>query len=202
MRKQELIDANKHLQPLPEVNPWTKQLKLGSRNLKQELKRAFPNIKFSVRSSSYSMGCSISVSWILGPNEREVRKISDKYQYCHFDGMIDMEEYIPNDWSDTFGGAKYVQSQRGYYRYEDLNDNVHGWWDETIFGEVGKALCEMQNVEYKGIDTENVFGSCSRILREHVNEIVWITSFKAGEKYGGLKHAEDPCGGFEIVKIK
>jgi len=115
MFNKELIEQNPHLKPVDEENPWRNQLRLGSSNMKQELKRAFPNIKFSVRSQSYSMGCNIRVDWILGPTVREVNAIVNKYQYCHFDGMTDMEEYVRGDWTDTFGGAKYVHAERREY---------------------------------------------------------------------------------------
>lgn len=90
-------------------------LKKGSRNLKTELQKAYPGIKFSVRSDSYSGGCHIAISWTDGPTNDQVEKISGKYQEGHFDGMIDCYEYNRDDiWTDLFGGAKYVQPSRSY----------------------------------------------------------------------------------------
>lgn len=86
---------------------------LGAKNLRIELKRAFPRIKFSVRSESYSGGDSINVGWTDGPLTEDVEKISNKYQEGSFDGMIDLYEYDhSNVWPDVFGGAKYVFENR------------------------------------------------------------------------------------------
>jgi len=87
----------------------------GSKNLRRELKDAFPKTKFSVRSRSYSGGDSIDVNWTDGPTTEAVEKISDKYQQGNFNGMEDIYEYSStNVWPDVFGGAKYVMTNRQY----------------------------------------------------------------------------------------
>ena len=90
-------------------------LKTGAKNLKRELRTAFPGVKFSVRSSSYSMGCSIDVQY---PHEfpkesiEQLEGIYNKYQYGYFNGMEDIYEYSKNLFTNLFGGAKYVHAQR------------------------------------------------------------------------------------------
>jgi hypothetical protein len=84
----------------------------GAKNLRIELKRAFPGVKFSVRSSVYSGGDSIDVSWADGPPLEAVKAISDKYQEGDFDGMNDIYESRRAAWPEVFGGAKYVMEQR------------------------------------------------------------------------------------------
>ena len=86
----------------------------GSKNLRRELKDAFPKTKFSVRSSSFSGGDSIDVNWTDGPTTEAVEKISGKYQQGNFNGMIDLYEYSGSVWPDVFGGAKYVMTNRSY----------------------------------------------------------------------------------------
>ncbi len=87
----------------------------GSKNIRRELKDAFPETKFSVRSSSYSGGDSIDINWTDGLTSEEVEKITDKYQQGSFNGMEDIYEYSKaNVWPDVFGGAKYVMCQRHY----------------------------------------------------------------------------------------
>jgi len=44
--------------------------------IKQELKDAFPNIKFSVRSDSFAGGDSVHIAWTDGPTTRQVEAIS------------------------------------------------------------------------------------------------------------------------------
>lgn len=61
--------------------------------IRTELKAAFPGIKFRVVSDNFANGNSVDVSWIDGPKTEDVREITDKYQYGHFDGMTDMYEY-------------------------------------------------------------------------------------------------------------
>lgn len=57
--------------------------------LRKALKEAFPGVKFSVKSKTYSGGASISVSWTDGPNEAQVASISGVFSGSYFDGSID-----------------------------------------------------------------------------------------------------------------
>ena len=84
----------------------------GAKNLKKELKKQFPNTKFSVKSESYSMGSSINVSWKGDPDRESVEKIASKYKEGSFDGMTDMYNYSDEVWTNVFGGAKYVFCQK------------------------------------------------------------------------------------------
>lgn len=61
--------------------------------LRAELKTAFPGIKFSVKSSTYSGGASIRVGWTDGAFTSEVEKVTKKYEGATFDGTIDLKEY-------------------------------------------------------------------------------------------------------------
>ncbi len=58
--------------------------------IRSALKRAFPATKFSVRSSSYSGGSSVSVKWTDGPTAKDVDVILNQYETRGFDGMIDL----------------------------------------------------------------------------------------------------------------
>jgi hypothetical protein len=59
--------------------------------IRQQLKREFPVTRFSVRSSSYSMGASITVRWTDGPTCKAVDPVAQSYRGAEFDGMIDMK---------------------------------------------------------------------------------------------------------------
>lgn len=78
--------------------------------IKAELKAAFPNVKFSVKSQNYSGGDSVDIYWTDGPTVEQVRAISGKYQYGKFDGMQDLYEYT-NSRKDI-PQAKYVSENR------------------------------------------------------------------------------------------
>lgn len=78
--------------------------------IREELKKVFPGIKFSVRSDSFSMGNSIDIEWTDGPTTDEVEKFSGKYQYGHFNGMEDIYEY--SNRREDIPQAKYVSEHR------------------------------------------------------------------------------------------
>ena len=61
--------------------------------IKRVLGVLFPRTKFSVRSDSYSMGCSIDVCWTDGPRGDEVKAVLDIFECCGFDGMQDLKTY-------------------------------------------------------------------------------------------------------------
>ena len=61
--------------------------------VRAHLKAAFPAVKFSVRSSVYSGGASIDVSWTDGPRTNRVKRITDLLEGATFDGMVDLKSY-------------------------------------------------------------------------------------------------------------
>jgi hypothetical protein len=84
--------------------------------IRTELKEKFPETKFSVTSETFSMGNAVRIGWTDGPTEKAVKEIVDKYQYGHFDGMIDCYEY--SNTRDDIPQVKYVTTQR------DMSDEV------------------------------------------------------------------------------
>jgi len=61
--------------------------KLAAANIRVELRRAFPGVKFSVRVPHHG---SVYVRWTSGPTRQEVEAIANRYQGGHFDGMEDI----------------------------------------------------------------------------------------------------------------
>ena len=55
--------------------------------IRQDLKKTFPNIKFSVRSDVYSMGSSININYSGDIERSEVEKVVQKYE------QIDRDQY-------------------------------------------------------------------------------------------------------------
>lgn len=86
----------------------------AAKNIRIELKRAFPGVKFSVTTEKFSMGNSVSVSWTDGPTSKQVDKIVDKYSGGSFDGMTDCYNYSSTHWTEAFGSAKYTHTSRHY----------------------------------------------------------------------------------------
>lgn len=84
--------------------------------IRQALKEAFPGVKFSVRSDTYSGGSSIRVSWIDGPNDAQVRDITQTFCGGYFDGSIDYKGSIYHmiDGEPVHFGADFVFTNRDY----------------------------------------------------------------------------------------
>ena len=85
---------------------------LGANNIRKELKRLWPEIKFSVRGESFSGGDAIDISWTDGPTEKQVNKITGKYVQGGFDSMTDCSYSVTTPFNTVFGGAKYIHGQR------------------------------------------------------------------------------------------
>lgn len=87
---------------------------LATQNIRIELKRAFPGVRFSVRKSGYG---TVNVRWVDGPSLVKVDELLGKYQ---------AEEPHPDDgrrlraenqaWVHAFGGASYVSTARDHSR--------------------------------------------------------------------------------------
>jgi hypothetical protein len=99
------------------VSEKVNSLVAAAKNMRIELKAAFPRVKFAVRTERYSGGNSINVDWEDGPVGVQVEAIIFKYSGGNFDGMTDSYEYRRSAWTDAFGKGKYVFANR---RYSDV----------------------------------------------------------------------------------
>lgn len=113
-------------------------LQAAAKNIRIELARAFPAIKFSVKSSRFSMGDSISIRWIDGPNDDQVEAISCKYSGGHFNSMDDIYEYSRDAWNDAFGSGKYVSCNR------DNSDKAIDSAIRSVFAKGWEGLAEIE----------------------------------------------------------
>lgn len=88
----------------------------AAKNIRAELKQRFPAASFSVRSSRYSGGDSIIVTWASGPTAAEVETLTRKYEQGYFDGMTDSYVFDEDPQHHEFhrlrGSTKYVMLQR------------------------------------------------------------------------------------------
>ena len=111
--------------------------------IREELKKVMPQIKFSVRSESFSGGDAVRVSWENGPTVAQVDAITNKYAYGRFDSMTD---YSYSEHTENLPQAKYVTTYREFaeelkeavkndlialrpdldhHGYDNINDNLH-----------------------------------------------------------------------------
>jgi hypothetical protein len=110
-RRAEAIAKHPHLERVPAGG--YSSAKLAAKNIRTELKAAFPGVKFSVTSETFSGGDAVDIGWELGPTTKQVEAITGKYQEGSFNGMEDIyETNRENIWPDIFGGAKYVSENR------------------------------------------------------------------------------------------
>lgn len=109
------IRSLRNTYPLLILNDGSKPARvIAAKNIRIELKEAFPCIKFSVKTKSFSMGNDINVSWTNGPTAKQIDAIIQKYSAGSFDGMVDLYSYGDNAWTEAFGDAKYVFANRHY----------------------------------------------------------------------------------------
>jgi hypothetical protein len=147
-------------------------LTVAAKNIRQELKAAFKGVKFSVRTSRFSMGDSISVSWKNGPKAEDVEEIADKYQKGRFDGMQDMYEYSNAEFNNVHGGTKYVSCNR------ELSENLR------------EEVTELIRERYT--DAANSYH-----VEQTAGRLLYKTYIPEGAELKGLKDTDVRCGSFE-----
>lgn len=83
-------------------------------NIRTELKRNWPNIKFSVRYSSFSGGNSYDIGWTDGPTTQQVDAVVGKYGDRHPDpySMGDYWDCVPSIFNELFGSVGYISTHR------------------------------------------------------------------------------------------
>ena len=62
--------------------------------IRAELKRRWPDVIFSVRCKSYSMGGHIDISWTDGPATRTVETVTAPYSSSRFDASCDGSYHV------------------------------------------------------------------------------------------------------------
>lgn len=81
--------------------------------IRKALKARFPKTRFSVRSSRYSMGSSVYVSWTDGPVTDLVDRALACFRGISFDGSDDSTHYRPITINgETCKAGSYVSSHR------------------------------------------------------------------------------------------
>lgn len=112
----------------------------AAKNMKKELALAFPGVKFSVKSESYSGGNSITVYWTDGPATPDVETITGKYQYGDFNGMEDIYEY------DNSAMSKAIAIVLGQSKYVSASRSV----SDAVRDAVTAAVCASHKIDGEG----------------------------------------------------
>jgi len=95
---------------------------ITKKNLVAELKKHFPDIKFSVKKSNYS---TYNVGWVDGVSIKKINAITKKFEDSCSSYCGDFRDYCPSNFNRVFGGFKYVSENRDYSdKIRALYDNV------------------------------------------------------------------------------
>jgi hypothetical protein len=108
--------------------------------IRQELARAFPGLKCSVRSRSYSGGSHVSISWTDGPSTRQVDRVIGRFSGKTFDGRDDSTHYHDTEWQGErvhFAGSA-PSTSRHITTYDD--------WYTKAFAMI-RARCRLDSRE-------------------------------------------------------
>ncbi len=149
----------KRLAELPGLFPHLKPGGSAAENIKRALKKAFPEHRFSVRTSR---GGSVNVCWELGPTEADVRAVAGGHTLGHFDGMTDSYEYDEDRaFTDVFGGERYI------FWHRDIPKEVYALVAGLLaekYGEPVRASGEYwdaKNGQMIDRETREAFAACS-----------------------------------------
>ena len=118
----------------------------AAKNVRRDLKKVFPGIKFSVK-SCYD---TINVSWQDGPTRPEVEAVVEKYENGKFDGMTDCFNFDSTPFNAVFGGCRYTFVKREHsdelmaaatrYLEQHSGEQVTGDANQRIWGEWAQCL--------------------------------------------------------------
>jgi hypothetical protein len=85
--------------------------KLVGANIRTELKKRFPGVKFSVRKRDYS---SICVSWVDGPTTSQVDDVVFPFKGGRFDSSQDLSSFENSPFIAVYGGVQYLSTTREF----------------------------------------------------------------------------------------
>jgi len=105
-----------HLEQTPVEGGHRRLDTLAAKNIRKELKRVYPGVKFSVRKRSFD---AIMVTWPKADdgetvNQRTVRDSLALFKTGHYDPMEDYHSSSNSPFNVVFGGADYLICQRDF----------------------------------------------------------------------------------------
>lgn len=109
-----------------------------AKKIRKELKRVFPDLParhFSVKSSNYAGGSSVSVRWTDFPLDTDVNDVVKKFSSSSFDGMVDLKTHTGYEYEGKmYSGADYILPSRDVSPErrelaERIAAHVMGDWD-------------------------------------------------------------------------
>lgn len=161
-----------------------------AKKIRKALKDEFnylPARHFSVKSSTYSGGSSVTVSWDNFPTDKEVRKITDKFASSSFDGMEDMKTTSGYMYEGKrYNGADFVHTSRNVT--QDRNKKALEY-AKRIYGTVNmndyEDVRKVQDVE-RLLDSTNVYTGDRELRYELEEEEVGVESTETNNKINNV----------------
>ena len=179
--------------------------------VRKALKAKFPDVKFSVRSDTYSGGASIRVTWLLGPTTKQVEAVAKQFQGGDFDGMIDLkihnESWLLPDGTARLAESPGTEGSRGvipafvsdapHPNAELVSfgadfvfcDRTYGN-EENLVERVARDMCQLNGKDWQGINGPGLFGQGDyEPVSTHAWRLLQETAFANGERYAGVRWA-------------
>lgn len=180
-------ERNKQYEDLPKIYNYLETVKAyelrtgkhyadricATKNIKKELSLKYPNVKFSIKSETYSGGNSIDVTWYDGPTQKDVDSIIQKYNDHQTDETGDYRDPSNEVFNELFGGAKYVFSNR---HMSDTTLNALKPWAQNLF------------------DRKDGFAQSSCGIENLIWKLVALKNIPANYQITGVKHTDCTCG--------
>jgi hypothetical protein len=110
------IDTPANVLPHPNAPAVYMSVADTAKLVRAALKAAFPAVKFTVKSKSYSGGASIRIGWFDGPTTKAVDAVAQKFSGADFDGMQDLKTYHRSTYQGrtVHFGADFIFTDRSF----------------------------------------------------------------------------------------
>lgn len=147
--------------------------------VRQALKEAFPDVKFSVRSKVYSGGASITINYKDGPNAAQVEAVAKVFEGAYFDGMIDYKGSTKSmiDGEVVDFGADFIFVNRNYSR--ELIDKACAAVQRRYPGNVKALGIEKLDFDTMGANRYKDFYNGGR---DNLGDVVYTTAYKMTDR--------------------
>lgn len=152
--------------------------------IRTALKEAFPGVKFSVKSKTYSGGASINVGWTDGPTTKQVDGIVKVFEGSYFCGMTDYkgQSYSAINGEEVRFGADFVFTNRKF--------------SLAFLAATAQSVCEAYRLQMQLKVIDNGWGAyvenAGSIMVPNANEYLDRLIYQAASEYSFDDAAESP----------
>lgn len=187
----ELLKQYPHLTKCDEYDHVT-----CGKNIRAELKKHWPNTKFTVRYKSFAGGDEYLVSWEDGATMKEVEAVIKKFQNSHADETGDYWDYDSSEFNELFGGVKYVMTSRSISDdvYNKVREELSDLTDEQVRTQTYK--CDKDDV-MRVIMAGYAF-SVDDVVHQVARSRSWYVGATHKDMPDGVTEKLPACGDFAV----